>query len=512
MVDAGGSLHPLIVPAEMTNGTGLMNPSVYVDNGVLLCNIRHVNYTLYHSEIKKFQHRYGPLQYLHPENDRNLRTWNYLAVLNEDISIKHVVSVDTSKHDVEPIWEFVGLEDARLFRWNNKLYLSGVRRDTTTHGEGRMELSEIRAKTTYVEEISRVRLPAPGANNTYCEKNWMPVLDQPYHYVKWSNPTEVVKFDPVTRTTTTVHLDEKSYIPGVPDFRGSSQVIPYGDYYLAVTHEVDLTKHETGEKDAVYEHRFLVWDKNWNLIKYTDSFNFLRADVEFCCGAAWWKGDLLLSFGFQDNAAFILKMPKTELDQLLWGKESLTHTVTPESHGNFNWGKIARHTWFHRQLQDEIFNQDVYQRYFPVEPGDTVLDLGASVGIFPYSIQNKKPGRVICLEMEPDLVKTMQENFENNNITAEIVPKGFGAADGVNYITGKFDPNKLHISEGDDGEYLETISWATLKETHNIDRIDFLKTDCEGAEYNLFNDENFEWVLKNVRKIDRKSTRLNSSH
>ena len=184
MVDAGGSLHPLIVPAEMTNGTGLMNPSVYVDNGVLLCNIRHVNYTLYHSEIKKFQHRYGPLQYLHPENDRNLRTWNYLAVLNEDISIKHVVSVDTSKHDVEPIWEFVGLEDARLFRWNNKLYLSGVRRDTTTHGEGRMELSEIRAKTTYVEEISRVRLPAPGANNTYCEKNWMPVLDQPYHYVK----------------------------------------------------------------------------------------------------------------------------------------------------------------------------------------------------------------------------------------------------------------------------------------------------------------------------------------
>jgi hypothetical protein len=60
-VDAGGSLHPLVVPAEMTNGTGLMNPSVYVDNGVLLCNIRHVNYTLYHSEIKKFQHRYGPL-------------------------------------------------------------------------------------------------------------------------------------------------------------------------------------------------------------------------------------------------------------------------------------------------------------------------------------------------------------------------------------------------------------------------------------------------------------------
>ena len=500
-VDAGGSLHPLVVPAEMTNGTGLMNPSVYVDNGVLLCNIRHVNYTLYHSEIKKFQHRYGPLQYLHPENDRHLRTWNYLAILNEDISVKHVVNIDTSKLDVDPIWEFVGLEDARLFRWDDRLYLSGVRRDTTTHGEGRMELSEIKAKTTFAQEISRVRLPAPGANNTYCEKNWMPVLDQPYHYVKWSNPTEVVKVDPASKTAVTVHLDEASYIPGVPDFRGSSQVIPYGDYYLAVTHEVDLTKHETGEKDAVYEHRFIVWDKNWNLIKYTDSFNFLRADVEFCCGAAWWKGDLLLSFGFQDNAAYILKMPKDQLDQLLWENESLTHTVTPQSRGTFSWGKIARHKWFHQQVQDEIFKDQVYERFFPVEQGDVVLDLGASVGVFPYAIKDRKPGRTICLEMEQDLVTTMRENFERNGINAEVVPKGFGAADGKNYITGKFDPAKLHISDGTDGEMLDTISWPTLKQQYNIDHIDFLKTDCEGGEYNLFNDENFDWVLKNVRKV-----------
>ena len=73
ITEMGGSIHSLLIPAEITNGTGLMNPSVYVDNGVLLCNIRHVNYTLYHSENKKFQHRYGPLQYLHPENDRHLK-------------------------------------------------------------------------------------------------------------------------------------------------------------------------------------------------------------------------------------------------------------------------------------------------------------------------------------------------------------------------------------------------------------------------------------------------------
>ena len=44
-LDNGGSIHPLIIPASITNGTGLMNPSVYNDNGKIIVNLRHVNYT-----------------------------------------------------------------------------------------------------------------------------------------------------------------------------------------------------------------------------------------------------------------------------------------------------------------------------------------------------------------------------------------------------------------------------------------------------------------------------------
>jgi len=317
VLDQGGSIHPLIIPAEHTNGTGLMNPSIYVDNGKLLLNIRHVNYTLYHSENKKFQHRYGPLQYLHPENDRNLRTWNFYCTVNDDLSLGKIIKIDTATLDAPPIWEFVGLEDGRLFRWDNKLFLSGVRRDTTTNGQGRMELSELEVGEDTVKEIARTRMPAPGANATYCEKNWMPIIDQPYHYVKWSNPTEVVRFNPEDGSTTTVHLDQTKFISGQPDFRGSSHVIPYGDHYLALIHEVNLFKSAIGEKDATYKHRFLVWDKNWNIVKFTDAFSFMNADIEFCCGAAFFKDDLLLSFGYQDNCAFILKMPKTALAEYL---------------------------------------------------------------------------------------------------------------------------------------------------------------------------------------------------
>ena len=190
VIQNGGSIVPIIIPSSETNGTGLMNPSIYVDKGRLVLNLRHVNYTLYHAEGEQlFNNRYGPLVYLNPENDVTLRTTNFICYLNEDLSIKRHFKVDTSKLDVEPLWEFIGLEDGRVVRWDDKLYLCGVRRDTTTHGEGRMELSEIMQKPFSLKEIKRSRIQHPNNPNSYCEKNWMPVIDMPYHFIKWTNPT-----------------------------------------------------------------------------------------------------------------------------------------------------------------------------------------------------------------------------------------------------------------------------------------------------------------------------------
>ena len=307
-LDNGGSIHPLIIPAEITNGTGLMNPSVFIDDDKILVNLRHVNYTFYHSEEKLFQHQYGPLTYVHPEHDMHLRTDNYYLELNDNFEITRYNKIDTSKFDTyEPQWDFVGLEDARLFRWDNKLYISGVRRDTTTNGQGRMELSEIVVKENTVEEVSRIRIPPPNDPNSYCEKNWMPFLDIPYHYIKWSNPTEVVKVDIENQTSQTVHMGKQ--IPLPRDLRGGSQIITGDKYHFAITHEVDLFNSEVGRKDAVYKHRFVVWDKDWNIAHHSKDFSFMSGHVEFCVGVAQYGDDLLISFSFQDNAAYLLRCP-----------------------------------------------------------------------------------------------------------------------------------------------------------------------------------------------------------
>ena len=59
-------------------------------------------------------------------------------------------------------------------------------------------------------------------------------------------------------------------------------------------------------------------DKEFNIIKYTPAFHFLDADVEFSIGMAEYRDDYLITFGFQDNAAYLLKAPKTFIEQFIY--------------------------------------------------------------------------------------------------------------------------------------------------------------------------------------------------
>jgi len=313
-----GIIKPLIIDPNLTGGLGLMNPSVLIDNGKIIVNIRSVNYTLYNCDTEYYEHTWGPLVYIHPEDDLVLATQNYLCTLNDNLDIEWCRWVDTSKFDTPHIWDFHGLEDARLVRWDNKLYMTGVRRDCNTIGSGRMELSEIEIYEDSVKEVSRTRVPVvgePGEISSYCEKNWMPITDKPYHYVKWGNPTEVVKYDiDKDRTIQVAHTDYQS-IPH--DLRGGSQVIPYKDGYLGLHHITYLTKVPAGRRDGQYRHQFTYWDKDWNVIKRSRVFDFMDGHIEFSCGMAKHNNDYLITFGFQDNAAYIAKISDSALEEFI---------------------------------------------------------------------------------------------------------------------------------------------------------------------------------------------------
>ena len=309
-VGQGGKLAPLAIPGTF----GGMNPSVFIDpDGDILVNVRVVNYILYHSENEqRFPSRWGPLAYLHPEKDQRLVTENYVVRLNSNLEITDCAKVEMLELH-QPIWEFVGLEDARLVYWDD-YYLIGVRRDTTNNGVGRMEKSKVSIdKDTWtIKEISRERIEVPS--QSYCEKNWMPIVDKPFHFVKWHSPIEVMKAE----GTMAQQVALKQGIQPEKDQRGGSQLIRWGSVYIAITHEVDLFKNYLQQKDGIYRHRLCVYDDDLNLVGISPKpFSFLDGRIEFCVGAAEYEGDLLVSFGFQDNAAFVLRVPRSIVEDMI---------------------------------------------------------------------------------------------------------------------------------------------------------------------------------------------------
>ena len=53
---------------------------------------------------------------------------------------------------------------------------------------------------------------------------------------------------------------------------------------------------------------------------------------------------------------------------------------------------------FRETVTKEIFEDKIYERYFEVEEGDVVFDIGASLGPFTFSILHKNPSQVFAFE------------------------------------------------------------------------------------------------------------------
>jgi len=339
----GGSIHPLLISPEVTKHLSLCNTSILEvekDSRYIL-NIRWVSYYLHHCENnQKYQTPWGPLNYVRPDSDEHLRTENYICDLNlENMTPYNPRKIDESKFPSPQEWDFVGLEDSRLTQWNGKIYGSGVRR-FFPDGRGRMQVSSLNIDTNKAVEEERVFIEAPTNPDSYCEKNWMPLTGSPFFYLKWCSPVEVVKVDPTMKSPfpqeypvvdpqdgkikaatnicpSRTWLSKENELPVGLEPRGGSQVIFYKDYYVATIHEVDGWHNEKDDRDAYYYHRFIVWDKDWNLVNYSDRFTFMHGRIEFCCGMASYKDSFLITFGFQDNTAFLFKMPKKYFDKLL---------------------------------------------------------------------------------------------------------------------------------------------------------------------------------------------------
>lgn len=360
----GGILIPLAFNSQQMDGTGLCNPSIIKIGDKIKVIIRNVNFMLWKNEIEnKFTDACGPLCYITEDSDTRLKTINFIGDLTAN-GVENVVKIDTSKCDVEPQWDFIGHEDGRLINWDNKIYMSGVRRDSNPTGKGRMELSELDPET--FAEISRIRIESPRSEEEYCEKNWMPILDMPYHYIKWCNPLEIAKVNPEDGTSNVVcRVEYNQSVENLNfnemDIRGSSQVITIGEYRMAIVHRCELWSNEKKQKSqARYVENFIVWDKDWNIIKISKPFNFGDFDVEFTTGLMYDNGNYYIPFALQDNMAFVLCVGEKTVNDFIF-KDNFTNSNYDLS-GNklFDFFNNTKDSYVCKELADVYFSNNLY--------------------------------------------------------------------------------------------------------------------------------------------------------
>jgi len=150
--------------------------------------------------------------------------------------------------------------------------------------------------------------------------------------------------------------------------------------------------------------------------------------------------------------------------------------------GKFNWGNISKKDIDFYKKETE---KHIYEKYFQVEENDIVVDIGSSNGIFTLSILDKKPLHCWCIEPDRDNFILLFDNLKGHP---------------VSFIRGAIS-NEKEVEIEWVGKYkVYGIKFQEFVQYYCIDKIDFLKIDCEGGEYLIFTEENVNY-LKNVKKI-----------
>jgi len=194
---------------------------------------------------------------------------------------------------------------------------------------------------------------------------------------------------------------------------------------------------------------------------------------------------------FECTKEITSQMVIERIEKIINKEEPTKEEIITKSEFDWGWMDTDRElAEFHKgAITEEIFNNNIYEKFFEVEKGDVVLDVGASIGPFTYSILHKKPKHVFCVEPSESEFTTLIKNTIGHPVTH--INKGLSDTNGI------VECDQLFGGES----HMESITFDKLVNLYGLQKIDFLKTDCEGGEYEIFKQENIPFIKQNIKKI-----------
>ena len=165
--------------------------------------------------------------------------------------------------------------------------------------------------------------------------------------------------------------------------------------------------------------------------------------------------------------------------------------------------------WF---TMNEVFISEVYEK-MNVSKNDVVLDVGGHFGYFSLYALNKGAKKVHVLEPS-------EENFKhlcrNTGKFEKIIPYNLALSDSVDQkkfiITGPSATNSFHRNYNHESENpvslgitkketVNCIDFETFIKNNKINKIDALKMDCEGAEWDVLPTISDKFLKHRIRKM-----------
>jgi FkbM family methyltransferase len=169
--------------------------------------------------------------------------------------------------------------------------------------------------------------------------------------------------------------------------------------------------------------------------------------------------------------------------------------------------RVRRLTVDEKFVQNIIINRDYTPPGFEIGPSDVVIDIGANIGTFSLAAGRAAPrGRVFAFEPNAENYTLLLANLKLNNMhnvvpTHAAVAGTTGSVRLYNNAQGGF--HSVLTDRAQDLERYELVQALSLKEifdAHAVERCDFLKLDCEGAEYDILSNLPVDYFSR-IRKI-----------
>ena len=147
----------------------------------------------------------------------------------------------------------------------------------------------------------------------------------------------------------------------------------------------------------------------------------------------------------------------------------------------------------------EIFIGDCYPLAENNKDKKIIVDIGANIGLFTFYAKIKFPNsKIFSVEANPDNFKILEKNINENKLRdcVRVFNNVCSSSIGKQpfYLSTNPGWSSSYNKRGaENGEmiYLEPLSLSKLFQLNNINRVDVLKLDIEGAEYDILLNDDF---------------------